>query len=131
MAESHQNIYDYISGESQNSALTSASVLESLKTISYFEERKKDVKKGEEPFWLKLYDQEIQYIAKASQALTEDPVLASKMGKDFGSALKLAGLLKQMNAEKQAKAMLDSYLPRDSSIPSQLQNNLVNKDGAV
>lgn len=121
MSETDKKLYDFLSGESQNNSLTSQSVLDSLKTISYFEKEKAKLQDtDEEPGWLKMYNQEIRYINAGIDALTQDPLLASKMGKDFGSAMRVAGILKTINAEKEAKEWLGKYVPDDSSLNKKL-----------
>lgn len=113
-------LYQYISNQNHASTLPSASALESLKLLSYFKSNEdtldEDIKQ--------LYKEETKYLSSAIKMINNDATIASKFGTDLSASMRLAGLLKEVYAEKEAKDLLLQYVDRDQIFTSEAQKKL-------
>ncbi len=117
-------LYQYISNQNHASTLPSASALESLKLLSYFKSNEDtlddDIKQ--------LYNEETKYLSASIKMINNNATIASKFGTDLSASMRLASLLKEVYAEKEAKDLLLEYVNRDqiftSTAQKQLRNNL-------
>lgn len=112
MAETPKNtesasntLYQFISGQNMANTLPSASSLESLKLLNYFNQAA-DI----DPDIKHLYDQETKYLKSAIKMINNDATIASKFGTDLSASMRLSGLLKEVFAERQAKELLLQYV---------------------
>jgi hypothetical protein len=118
--DSSNALYQYISNQNHASTLPSASALESLKLLSYFKSNEDtlddDIKQ--------LYNEETKYLSASIKMINNDPTIASKFGTDLSASMRLAGLLKEVYAEKEAKDLLLQYVDRDRIFTSTAQQHL-------
>lgn len=120
-------LYQYISNQNHASTLPSASALESLKLLSYFKSNEdtldEDIKQ--------LYLEETKYLSSAIRMINNDATIASKFGTDLSASMRLAGLLKEVYAEKEAKDLLLQYVNKDEIFSSNAQKQLKSISRAI
>lgn len=109
-------------GDSQ-STLTTIDILSSLKAIDHFEGKTDTVAS-------KIAQQELAYLKAGMDAVSENPLLALKVGAGFQGALNVAQLIKERKTEAQYNKMIDQYIGNVKSTNSAVLN-AISKPGSI
>ena len=78
-----------------------------------------------------LYREETKYLSSAIRMINQDFSISSKFGNDLSASMKLAGLLKEVYAEKEAKDLLLQYVNKGEIYSSPAQKILKNNSRAI
>ena len=128
MSETTLNsLYGKLSGLEPVTTDTSSSVLESIALINKLQNVTLDEDLDQ------IFKIEMRFLRAGMRAINSSPQIRLLYGEDFGSALKVAELMKKRAMEKSSSALLDSYLTvlEDEGSKAEQALRLVNKQGAI
>ena len=121
MSESLNSLYGKLSGLEPETTDTSSSVLESIALINKLSNT---TFKAEDADLEQVFKSEVRFLRAGLKAINESPQIRLMYGEDFGSALKVAELMKKRAMEKQGSAVLDSYLNGIENYASKAEQSL-------
>jgi len=104
------SLYKNLAGStSQDVTNTSSTVLESVLLLKKIA----DTDFSKQPELQELANAETKYIRAAAKAVSSDIMIQQLYGKDLEAVLKVAGIMKSREQEKEGMRVLDSYLAND------------------